>query len=78
MQMKKYRILEICGHFYPQESRFFWWKYLDNEFPNFTWCKGNMDQSECHSLLEAKNAIRKRKLYLKLKTKKPIIHNEKN
>ncbi len=73
--MRKYRVLEIDNRFFPQEKRWLCWKYLDNIVASITWCESFKDHSECWNLSDAKDVIRKRKLYLRIKYRKPIIHN---
>lgn len=76
--MRKYRILEIENLFLPQEKKLFWWVYLDNIVPSITWFfffESDSHRSECWDLSEAKDVIRKRKLWLRIKYGIPIIHN---
>ena len=62
--MRKYRILEINSRFYPQEKKWFIWKYLDNLTPKITWSKNYMYQSGCSSKDWAEDVIEERIKYL--------------
>jgi len=73
--MRKYRVLEINNRYFPQEKRWFWWRYLDNLMPNIAWREEYKIHSECWNLSDAQDVIRKRKLWLRIKYAKPIIHN---
>jgi len=75
MKNRKYRVLEIDNRFFPQEKRWFWWVYLDNMVESITWSGEFKNHSECWDLNEAKDVIRKRKLWLRIKYKQPIVHN---
>ena len=72
---RKYRVLELENRFFPQEKRWFWWVYLDNMVTSITWSEESRHYSECWNLSDAKDVIRKRKLWLRIKYGKPIIHN---
>lgn len=73
--VRKYRVLEIENRFFPQEKRWFWWVYLDNLVASVTWREEFRNRSECLNLSDAKDVIRGRKLYLRIKYREPIIHN---
>ncbi len=73
--MKKYRILQIGNRFYPQESRWFGWVYLDNLIASTTWSKRSRTQSLCETKEHAEKIINKRIKFLE--NAKHTIHEYK-
>ncbi len=73
--MRKYRIIEIDNHFYPQEKRWLQWVYLDNIIPCFTWNNDRDYHSMCNSKADAEIVIERRIKYLS--PKKEVIHEYK-
>lgn len=73
--MRKYRILEVNKRFYPQEKRWFIWRYIDNLCSHITWGKNHMSESECKSKDYAEKIIEARIRYLG--DGKKIVHEYK-
>lgn len=73
--MRKFRIIEVNNRFYPQEKKWFSWKYLDNLMVRVTWCKNNINESECKSKEDAENIIKRRIAFLGIG--KEVIHEYK-
>lgn len=70
--MRKYRIVEFDGGFYPQEKKFYFWVFIDNLSPKYVWGSDKDYQSRCISLDDAKLVIEKRIKFLN--SQKIIIH----
>jgi hypothetical protein len=72
--MRKFRIVELKNRFYPQEKRWYGWRYIDHCFGEFTWNESDKDRSECESFEYANRCIERRKDWLSGIYAKPIYH----
>lgn len=73
--MRKYRIMETDNGYYPQEKKWFKWKFVDHLFGEFTWDKNNKHESKCDSFDYAKRCIERRKEWLVDGGFEPIYHD---
>jgi hypothetical protein len=71
--MRKYRILECFDGFFPQEKKWFKWKYIDNFLINRVDSKKHLESHKCKDLGTAKWVIELRINFLN-KMDNVIIH----
>lgn len=72
--MRKFRIVELKNIFYPQEKRWYGWRFIDSSFGEFTWNSFDKDRAECESFEYANRCIERRKELLNKLNSKPIYH----
>jgi len=73
MIKRKYRILELHDGFYPQEKKWFNWRYIDGTFQFLTDLEKKTSDHKCKDLATAKYVIELRIEYIK-KREKFIVH----